>query len=180
KEVLRLRGPEERWELREGPERREQRGLDQFRELVPEPCVSGPGRSILLRELRRLLPIPILFVPIEQEPPVREGLEEGRIVDVLLQAERWEIEVGLDFGPQEAACVGERRGAEPGMDFLRDARAAHDGATFEDQDLEARLREVRGGDESVVTAPDDDRVHRRHGADLNREVDKGIAARLRP
>src|SRR5881396_3294132 len=85
------------------------------------------------------------FVPIEQEPPVREWLEEGRIVDVLLQAERWEIEVGLDFGPQEAACVRERRGAESGMDFLRDARAAHDGATFEDQDPEARLREVRGG-----------------------------------
>src|SRR6058998_673943 len=103
----------------------------------------GQG-SILLRELRHLLPIPILFVPIEQEPPVREGLEEGRIVDVLLQAERWEIEVGLDFGPQEAAGVRERRGAEPGMNFLRDARAAHDGATLEDEDLEARLREVRG------------------------------------
>src|SRR5436309_1286112 len=180
KEVFRLRGADERCEVREGHGRREQGRLDQFRELVPKTCVPGPRRGVLLRELRHLLPIPILFVPIEQEPTVREGLEEGRIVDVLLQAERWEIEVDLDFGPQEAACIRERRGAEPGMNFLRDARAAHDGATFEDQDPEARLREVRGGDEPVVTAPDDDRVHRRHGADRNRGLDKGIVACLRP
>src|SRR5205823_9757251 len=130
KEVFRLRCADERYEVRERHGRREQRRLDQFREPVPKTRVPGPCRGIFLRELRHLLPIPIFFVPIEQETPVREGLEEGRIIGVLLEAEQWEVEVGLDFGPQEAACVCERRGAEPGVNFLRDARAAYDGATF--------------------------------------------------
>src|SRR2546428_359464 len=77
KEVFGLRGANERCEVREGHGRCEQRRLDQFRELVPKTRVPGPGRGVLLRELRHLLPIPILVVPIEQEPPVREGLEEG-------------------------------------------------------------------------------------------------------
>src|SRR5947209_2443899 len=66
KEVFRLRGADERCEVREGHGRCEQRRLDQFREVVPKTRVPGPVRGVPLRELRHLIPIPILFLPIEQ------------------------------------------------------------------------------------------------------------------
>ena len=77
---------------------------------------------------------------------------------VLVQSEGREVQIGLDLRAQEATGVSERRCTESGMDFLRDASAADHGSAFEDQHLEAGLREVRGRDETVVTSADDDRV----------------------
>ena len=84
---------------------------------------------------------------------------------MFFQAERSEIEVGLDFRAKEAAGVGEGRGSETRMNFLGDTGASDDRTAFEDQDLQAGLREIRGGDEPIVTPADDDRVHLRHDAD---------------
>src|SRR3989442_238371 len=60
------------------------------------------------------------------------------------------------------------------------ARSARFGATLEHQTLGAGLSQVRGVPEPFGNAPDDNRVHRRHGADPIRPLDKGIAAWLRP
>ena len=50
------------------------------------------------------------------------------------------------------------------MKFFVDSRAANLRAAFEDEGLEARLREIESSDESVVSATDDDDVAcLRHG-----------------
>src|SRR2546425_9217783 len=97
---------------------------------------------------------------------------------MFFQAERNEIEVGLDFRAKEAAGVGKGRGSETRMNFLRDTGASDNLTAFEDQDLQAGLREIRGVDEPIVTPADDDRVHLGHEADGEPRLDKEIASWL--
>ncbi len=71
-----------------------------------------------------------------------------------------EIEVAGDRRQERPRGVEERRGAEPGSELLGDRDPADDLAPLEDGDLEACLREVRGGGQAVGPAADDDDVLR--------------------
>src|SRR5467141_3405882 len=62
------------------------------------------------------------------------------------------------------------------MDLLRHTRPADDRSSLKDDDAKARLREVRRGHETVVTATDDDNILGNHGAMGSRTLDKGIAS----
>jgi len=52
--------------------------------------------------------------------------------------------------------MGKRGGLEARMKFLGDGTAADHFAAFEDEGLEATFGEIKSGDESVVTATDED------------------------
>jgi hypothetical protein len=52
--------------------------------------------------------------------------------------------------------VRERRTAEAGIDLGRDRAAADCFTTLEDERLQPRLRQVKGSNEPVVSAADDD------------------------
>jgi hypothetical protein len=56
----------------------------------------------------------------------------------------------------------ERRPRVPGSDRFADGAAAHDRAPLEDEGPFAGAGKIKGGDESVVAAADDDSV--RHGS----------------
>ena len=72
-----------------------------------------------------------------------------------------QIEVPDHLGIQQRDRVSGDRIAEPRMEFLGDRRPTHDRAPLEHRDLDAGGREVSGAHQSIVAAPDDDRVARR-------------------
>jgi hypothetical protein len=67
-----------------------------------------------------------------------------------------ELHVGRDIGAKGADGVRESGGAEAGMEFFGDGAAADEFAALENERLEATFRQVKGGDERVVTATDED------------------------
>jgi hypothetical protein len=69
-----------------------------------------------------------------------------------------QVEIADDLGAEQAHHVGKDRELEAGEDFLGDRGAADDRALLENQHFAARAREVRGGDQPVVAAADDDGV----------------------
>src|SRR5256884_3722695 len=75
-----------------------------------------------------------------------------------------EVEVPYDPRPQQARGIREPRELDPREDLLRDARPSNDRPTFEDEDFQPGLRQIRRGDEAVVPPADDDGVPcRSHG-----------------
>ena len=101
-----------------------------------------------------------------------------------MQAVPREVEVADDLRPQQAHDVREHREREAGEDLLAHRRPADPLAALEDDDALAGTREVRGRDEAVVAAADDDRVVARAHARFRSGSKKGFlttraAARLR-
>src|SRR3972149_5304972 len=161
--ALRGGGLEPPEEVREGRGGLEDHRLDDLHDVCQERDVLRVGLRVLLRKAGELLQVPVVVVPEEDRVPVREGEEELGVEGLGLVPEPGELEVPDDLGAEEAR--GGREAGEPdsGEELLRAARSAHDGAAFEDEDLEARLREVARGHEPVVAPADDDRVEPGHG-----------------
>ena len=99
--------------------------------------------------------VAVRVVPEEDRIPVREGEEELRVERMDLVPETRQIEVADDLGPQESRGVGESREPDAGEDLFGDGRAADDSSTFEDEHLEAGLRQIGRGHQPVVAASDD-------------------------
>ena len=75
-----------------------------------------------------------------------------------LEAVLGELELADDLRTKQRDDVGEDAEAVPGHDLLGNRRATQHVPTLEDDDLLARLREVRRGHETVVASADHDRV----------------------
>ena len=71
-----------------------------------------------------------------------------------------QLHVAYDVGAEWAGVMRERGATEAGMKFFGDGRAAHLGAAFEHQRFQSGFGEIEGGDQTVVSATDDDDVAR--------------------
>jgi hypothetical protein len=71
-----------------------------------------------------------------------------------------EVEVGDDLRVEQAADVRRERHAVAGPHRLRNRRAAEHVAPFEHDRPQTGARAIRGGDQPVVTTPDDRDVGR--------------------
>src|SRR2546429_791273 len=138
--------------------------LDEFHDLGPERHVLGIGHGVFLRDAREFPVVPLGVVPKENRFAVRNREEELWIEGTDLVAEAREVEVPDDLRPQQARGIREPRELDPREDLLRDARPSNDRPTFEDEDFQPGLRQIRRGDEAVVAPADDDGVPcRSHG-----------------
>ena len=135
------------------------------REQLPDPPAEvvhpEPEERVVVRvpagELEQRLAGLRRVVPAGQGPSVRQGRE--RPVERLeLQAVPGEVEVVDDLRPQQADHVGEDRDREPGQDLLAVGGPADALVLLDEQDVPAAPRQVGGGDQPVVAAPDDDVV----------------------
>ena len=77
-----------------------------------------------------------------------------------LQPVPCELQIPDDLGPQQAYDVGGDGILEPREDFLRHGGSAHQMPALEHNHAKSGPGEIGGVDESVVAAPDDDRVVR--------------------
>jgi hypothetical protein len=68
----------------------------------------------------------------------------------------FELHVQSDVGAQRTEGVGQGGGAEARIKFFGDGATADEFAALEDQRLEAAFGEIESGDQSVVTAADED------------------------
>ncbi len=76
----------------------------------------------------------------------------------------FELQIFRHVGAQWAESVSERGGAEAGIKFLGDGASAHHFAALEDERLERALGQIKSGDESVVSAADENyALSERHG-----------------
>ena len=75
-----------------------------------------------------------------------------------LEAVAGQLQVPDDLGPQEADDVGRDREPEARHDLLGHGSAAQDVAPLQDKNPAAGSRQVRGGNQAVVTAADHDCV----------------------
>ena len=81
-----------------------------------------------------------------------------------LQTVARELHVFQDGRERRASGMRDGGTAETGMKFFGDGAAADDLAAFENERLQAFLREIEGGDERVVPAANDqDFARRGHG-----------------
>jgi hypothetical protein len=106
-------------------------------------------------------------IGVQHEGAAIEGGREhahGRFE--FFQAVARELHVLDNGGEQRAAGVRYGGTFEAGMKFLGDGGAADDRPAFEDEGLVAFLREIEGGDESVVSAAENDDVALRGHAQL--------------
>jgi hypothetical protein len=87
-----------------------------------------------------------------------EHRREGPVEREDLEAVPGQVELADDLGPQERDDVGADRELESREDLFGHRRAAEHVAPLEDEDLLSGAREVRGVDEAVVPASDDDDV----------------------
>src|SRR5258706_1328109 len=95
-------------------------------------------------------------VVVEEERfAIGRGSEEAGVGMHHVALEFLELHVRGDICAQRTDGVGERGGAEAGMEFFGDGAAADEFAALENEGLEAAFGEVEGGDERVVTAADD-------------------------
>jgi hypothetical protein len=83
---------------------------------------------------------------------------EGAVEGKNFEAVAGEIEFANDFGAEQRDDVGAFGEEEAGDDFFGYGGAAEDVAAFEDENFFAGLGEVRGVDQAVVAAADDDCV----------------------
>ena len=83
-----------------------------------------------------------------------ERAVEGQDVEAMPR----QLELADDLRAEQRHDVREDRESEAREDLLGDRRAAEDVALFEDQGLHPGPGEIRGADEAVVAAADDDRV----------------------
>src|ERR1700687_5300569 len=71
-----------------------------------------------------------------------------------------QLHVASDVGAERAGVMRERGAAEAGMKVFGDGRAAYLGAAFEHQRFESCFGEIEGGDQTIVSATDDDHIAR--------------------
>ncbi len=106
---------------------------------------------------RRAIPAAVLACIVIKEKRLAIGgrSKDARIGMKNFAIEFFELQVAGDIGAKRAERVRKRRSVETGMKFLGDRAAADHFAAFENQRLEAALRQIKRGDESVVTAADE-------------------------
>ena len=112
---------------------------------------------ILLAEARDLATCHRRVRPAAQRIAVGQrregGLERDDFETVL-----WQLEFSYNMRAQQTDDVGEDGKPETRIQLLADRRAAEDMTTLEHQHGLAGLCQVGGGGETVVAAPDDDRI----------------------
>ena len=96
-------------------------------------------------------------LPHEEMAAVGKGGEERRILGVHLVAEARQLQFADDALLQQAGEVRGGGDAVARPDLFGDRASAHQFAPLQHQDLAPGARQVRGGDQSVVAAADDDR-----------------------
>ena len=84
--------------------------------------------------------------------------KERRILGVHAVSEALQLQIAHDLFLHQTGEVGSGRNSVAGPDFLGDGAAADHIARFEHQDLASGFREICGGDQSVMTAADDDYI----------------------
>src|SRR5258706_14694708 len=93
------------------------------------------------------------------DPPkmisIRHG-REGAIEREDFQAMPRQIEFANDFGAEQGNDIRTNRKLESGKDFFRDGGAAQKVPAIEHEHAFARARQIRGIDQTVVAAADDD------------------------
>lgn len=94
----------------------------------------------------------------EQVLAVAPEIAGGGVVLVEPQPVRAEVHIAEHLGMEEARDVRAGRHPETGNQLFGDGGPAHDGASFEHPDPQARVGEVVRGDQSVVPRPYDDGV----------------------
>jgi hypothetical protein len=99
----------------------------------------------------------IVIVPASQIVAVLERRDRARQRQDLQTVLR-QFEIADDLRPQQTHDIREFREAIAGKDFLGHRRAADDFAPLEHDDLLARARQVRSGNQAVMARADDDRV----------------------
>ena len=97
-------------------------------------------------------------LPHEEMAAVGEGGEEGGIFGVHPVAEARELQIAHDAFLHQAGEVGGGGDAIARPDFFGDGAAADQFAPFEHQHLAAAARQIRGGDQAIVAAADDDGI----------------------
>src|SRR5206468_12304768 len=75
-----------------------------------------------------------------------------------------ETEVANDLRIEQADRVARGRVAKSGMEFFGNRRAADDATALDNAHRRARVGEISGADEAVVTAADDDGVEHRYSS----------------
>jgi hypothetical protein len=98
------------------------------------------------------------FVPHQEAPSVGERGEVCRIDGVDAVAEAGQEEITHDLRLKQAHHVGRGRDPEARPGLLGHGGPAHHRTAFQDEDTLPGPSEVRGADQSVVSAPYDDRV----------------------
>src|SRR5579864_7941590 len=118
------------------------------------------ARCVLLGELAdflRRLVTAVVMVQREVAAVGRERQQRNLVLnefETLLQ----QLHVANDFRTQGTGGMREDRGTKAGMKFFRDRGATNQVATLEDERLESSSGEVKGRDQAVVAAADDDDV----------------------
>ena len=88
--------------------------------------------------------------------PSGNAREERGILGVHVVAEALQLQLAHDAFLQQAGKIGGGRDAISRPDFLGDRAAAHQFAPFQHQHLAPGARQIRGRDQAVVAAADDD------------------------
>ncbi len=133
---------------------------DHLADLTESRAEVGVTDGIFLRPLGDFLCC-LFRVRVENERPSvrrqRNGayLRSGQLESVLLQ-----LHVVHDVGAQRAGVVRERGATKARMKFFGDGRTAHQSPAFEHERLEARFGEIEGGDQTVVSAADNNYIAR--------------------
>ena len=127
-----------------------------------EGVVGEEPVDVARRDRRDRARRPLLVVPLHERRAVLEGRPLGRVDREGAVAAPRQIELADHERMQQADQVRTRahHEARVGERPLERARAADLRTSLQHDDAEARPRQIGGGGEPVVTAPDDDDVPR--------------------
>ena len=143
-------------------------GRGHVQDRLDEPAHVDHGLAVLVVRLRVDLRMardlaPRLRVIVDPPQIVAARHRRERAVEREdLEAVPRQVELPDDLRPQQRDDVGADRELEPRKHFLGDRGAAHQVPPLEHQHLAPGPRQVRGVDEPVVPAADDDHVIVRH------------------
>ena len=125
---------------------------------VEHRVIARQRLGIALREARELGLRPL--EPPAQDQMValgqRQEIGNGPLDDAI--AALHQPHVRDDARLQQADGIARHRIAETGMELLGHRRAADDAPRLDDAHVHARTREIEGAGQSVMPAPDDDRI----------------------
>src|SRR6266403_4458432 len=96
----------------------------------------------------------------DERPAIGQQRDGAHIRSSELEAVLLQLHITYDIGTERAGVMRERGAAEAWVKFFGNGRAAHLGAAFENQRFESGFGEIEGGDQTVVSATDDDHVAR--------------------
>ena len=131
--------------------------LDGLADHVDVVAVLVVRVGVVLGVPRDLLEVLVVVLREQQVLAVLPGRQQRRHQQ-RHEAVLGELQVVDDVRPQQGQRIREGREPEARAQLLGDGRAADEVPAFDDQGLEAGLREVRAVDQAVVAATDDDRV----------------------